>query len=282
MRIKEFVLNIDSDVHKSELLVNGYTIVENVYTAEEISVFRDLLEKYFESNGVSYDGGLLQPNFFNMVEGSDIVFSNGNVSELLKEILGYQFMYCEHSDAHIDKLTGWHRDRPEKLFFRTEVGNSSLNDMNSIYKIGIYLQDHKSKRYKNKGLWAVLGSHIQPDLSIKESTHSASAINPSLGDIVLFDLQLIHKGEEASFFQKFGKKILPSRVFSYIARGLKSRSFHYRKAAIFFTFGQDSEYLKFHMEDTRARQVLQSGMGKPLPSALANVLSEQDVNVYLG
>jgi hypothetical protein len=275
-------LNIDFDVHKSALLVNGYTIVKNVYTAEEIAVFRDLLKKYFESNGVSYDGGVLQPNFFNMVEGSDIVFSNGNVSGLIKGILGDQFMYCEHSDAHNDKLTGWHRDRPEKLFFRTEVGSSNLNDMNSIYKIGIYLQDHKSKRYKNKGLWVVPGSHMQPDLSINESRNLDLSLNPSLGDIVIFDLQLIHKGEEASFFQKLGKKILPSSVFSHIARGLKSRGFHYRKAAIFFTFGQDSQYLKFHMEDTRARQMLQSGMGKPLPYALTNVLSEQGVNVYLG
>ncbi|TDO95987.1 hypothetical protein [Marinomonas balearica] len=206
---------------------------------------RKRLRKHLLNSGVSIDGGALQPDLFSYVENVYEAFSS---SKVLKELLkDHDVIFCRHADAHLNKGTGWHKDRPEDRFF---------NEDYNIYKIGIYLQDHTLKKYKDRALSILSGSHKYKEL-FSESCN-VKVINPKAQDILFFDLRATHKGEELSKVEKVMNKFGVLSWLDYIyGRGLRKKE---EKLAVFFSVcifkkgDKKFKFLKDHMAEVSERQ----------------------------
>lgn len=246
---------MDSESAYSLLRRDGYCVFPGGISKNTLLEKRELIRDYLISSGIKYDGGFLQPDMFRNIRSSAEIVSFSK----LQEVFGDHgaVVLCRHADAHLNKGTGWHKDRPEEYYFDEKVNYN-------LFKVGVYLQDHSSVNYRGKALTVKKGSH--KSVVLHDPACESVAIDPKFGDVVVFDLRLSHKGAEFPRWQKvFNKLGFKSRLAKY-RQGSMGRD---DKLAVFYTFAlvphDESEesliYMKEHMREVSERQVRQSGGG---------------------
>ena len=107
------------------------------------------------------------------------------------------FRYCSHNDIGIDRIVPWHKDylnNKYRAYQTLPLWDNQTEGGHFIVKVLIYLQDHSRN---NDALLLVPGSHmIDHDPAARASHRGAIRIHPKLGDIVIFDQRITHRGRK--------------------------------------------------------------------------------------
>jgi ectoine hydroxylase-related dioxygenase (phytanoyl-CoA dioxygenase family) len=177
---------------------NGYIVVRNVFTAEEIQALRAAVYDHFKYNeGMrGKDVGrlaMVQPDALNVIAGIRPILAKRKIWELLKNLIGEDPYYCHHSDSHLNWTGGWHRDSIEKPsyfdFVKHDIFAPEHADDYKVFKVAIYLQDHSRT---GVGLSVIPGSHARP--GEKKDFTGEKLLKSGLGDIIIFNTKIFHRG----------------------------------------------------------------------------------------
>ena len=174
--------------------------------------------------------GLTGYSFVNYINKNELKETNNLLNNKLKRYLQSNFSnydYYFHNDIGINLYTSWHKDRLNNNwhgFYRNYEKYSPWSDNNyNIYKCLIYLQDHSNSSSLN----VIPFSHKDKNIN----TSNQEVLYTNIGDIIIFDQRLKHKGNNKD---KFIKRII--------------KSFIEDKNIILITVGFGNKYSK-HLEE---------------------------------
>lgn len=215
--------------------VDGYTIINNVLTNQEVTQYRNILDSYLQHN-ISYrdKSAKILPGFagrtpelkeLNTLHQSDKILSH------LNSIFNNQkFIFLDHSDLHQNKTTGWHRDTKD---YDRGGGNSTWDKEYCIIKACFLLQDHIDNQH---GLW------FQPATHKKNIQNKEVYAKTKATDLIIFDQRILHRGQvrPPSYLQSFGQN----------------------RYLITYAYGLDNKHSKYHSDGAKARQEKQRSMLK--------------------
>jgi hypothetical protein len=216
--------------YRDSLLTQGYVILKGLYTPEEIATAREEVAAYLLNNpALDNANGKFLPDFVGIPELARTTALKD--APALREILDACFSdqpwrFCGHSDVAVNRVvSGWHKDilngAYTKYMKRSPWSPGPAGESYGILKVGIYLQDHSADA---SALQVVPGSHLRSDLG----TAGAIRLRPALGDAVIFDQRITHRGMER---QTPGSRVMIS-----------------------FGFGLENCFTDWFEEGTRARQ----------------------------
>lgn len=184
-------------MRKSDLLrKKGYVIVKNVFSPEQINQIRNDIIIYFNNGGgFKNAGGRAKPDWIKDPNCESLmwILDYAPLKNILTEFIGENYEFLNHNDIHINRVVGYHKDRLSEagqVYEKINPWENHNGETQQIYKVNIYLQDHTNDEHA---------------LKIKEGTHLTEnddpnaktiSISPGLGDIVLFDQRLTHRGQE--------------------------------------------------------------------------------------
>lgn len=180
-----------------ELREEGYVIFENLLTKEEINQLRNSIINYFKNGGgFTNAGGYAKPDWIKDPRCEKIkwIMDDDRVDIVLKETIGDDYIFLGHNDIHMDRIVGWHKDRLSgagKKYETHKPWEIVDGERHEIYKLNIYLQDHSGDGHA---------------LVIKERSHLSESdagkeviLKPKMGDVVLFDQRLTHRGQTKKY-----------------------------------------------------------------------------------
>ena len=182
-------------MYKSELNKNGFFVVKNVFSKNEIDHFKNVILNYVKTNKtISNAHGITIPDFIKKSELNDVadIKDNKKINEILSELFDNNYRFCSHNDIGINRVVGWHKDKLNGKYAKYETSDiwSEVDgEKHEIVKVLIYLQDHSNN---NDGLKLILGSHLLKNVD-KKNVHQ---LKPEIGDVVIFDQRITHRGME--------------------------------------------------------------------------------------
>ncbi len=263
---------------------DGYVVVQNVFTPDEIARMREVVTGHLKRKGARFSLGKTQPNAAILVPGLREVIAHPRVVTLFKSLIGKEnTVFTGHCDIHMNMLSGWHRDSGE-AFGGYFTGDYIPDESVRVYKMAVYLQDATP----SDGLFVVPKSHNAKSYD----TGQAVQAKTKAGDVVIFDVRIAHVGQLPDTIEKGIKAINialsgKSRLKedSPIATWLKSvywKLIRRRdRLSIFFTYGENNVRTNEFSESNMTRQNEQASASETaIPAPLANDLSEQGVKVF--
>lgn len=226
---------------KNKFDKDGYLLIKNLFSKEEIESFRNEIERQVEvdnqhnkivsvgNTGAIYGLGdlLSKPTLKN------ILFDN-RIIEIAKKALGNEnIVYFGDSSYQVGTgFRGWHRDNVD----RNDLNGPDWKGDYTIIRMGLYLQNHKNY---SGGLKVKRGSHINKD-------GKAVFIDNEAGDLVIWSLKTIHSGNAVRM------KLIPNYSFhhleNYIPTFLKKIE-EKKRMSLFMTFAAKSNHLDRYIND---------------------------------
>lgn len=171
---------------------NGYLVLPNVFTQNEINIFKNETNNYIKNNKtIKNSGGITIPDFikYNEFVNTKKIIYNEKINNKLKEIFnGSNYRFCLHNDIGINRTVGWHKDKLNDKYssFETiDIWSDHEGEKHEIIKVLIYLQE-------GHGLKVIPNSNKEKKILIKNPV----SINHKLGDIIIFDQRITHRGME--------------------------------------------------------------------------------------
>lgn len=187
---------------KNNILTNGFIIINNVFSLDEINFFKNEVNNYIKNNKtIKNAGGITIPDFIKCPEFSNTknIINNEKINNVLEEIFdGKNYRFCSHNDIGINRIVGWHKDKLNGDYAKYEtidIWSKHNNDKHEIVKVLIYLQDHSNN---NDGLKLVPKSHLVRNIDSKNYIQ----LKPKIGDIVIFDQRITHRGMDKQCDEK--------------------------------------------------------------------------------
>jgi hypothetical protein len=180
---------------RNALATEGFVVLEGALSPEFMSAYRAKLHDYFheKSGATRRKDGLVSdfdPDALGRLPAMRDILHQTRLFDRVAEVLGYRPAYCHHSDVHINKTAPFHRDSIKKAsyfdFAKEEIFGSTDY---AVYKIGIYFQEHAGAG----GLSVIPGSHLVDRPAEPERAYD---IKSKVGDVILFDTRIYHKGIE--------------------------------------------------------------------------------------
>lgn len=229
------------EIDKEFFNTNGYCIVKNVFSLDEIKEFRDLAHETLELDklnkmvtkvtteikDVYYPKGDLLNKPLNKVLLSD------KILKIASAILGQEPVYFRDSTYQIgigDR--GFHRDNVDRIANQGEDWNSDYD----IIRIGVYMQDHD--KYSG-GLKVIKGSHNGNNIK-------RVFVDSKAGDVVVWNLRTFHSGNAARL------KIFPNLVLGYRFENLMPafllKDSQQERISCFMSFGKEGTHLNRYIE----------------------------------
>ena len=262
-----------------EMAENGYIIVRNAFDRDQIQQIREKLIRFFQTPQYAYlFGGRARPDAFSTPALGDILglLSNERIADVIKQLAGEDAVFCHHSDAHCNLMSGWHKDNSG---YGTLDEWSTLPDGQTygVYKVALYLEDHIGNDANDSSLKVRKGSHTRKSMDEGE----ALALYTQSGDAIIFDCRVTHMGLQDILLQsKMARQIekvvrrLPDPALQYTVRELyrKMRGVDDRYA-LFYVFGRRNKFTDNHIEGNKARQRQQNAgaESRVLPELAANL-----------
>ena len=184
-------------MNKQKLLNEGYFVMKNVFSADEIKHFHDVIMEYIKTNKKIYNSsGITIPDFIKQPDLQDVtqIKDNSEINESLKDLFDGDYRFCGHNDIGINRIVGWHKDKLNGEYAKYETQDiwSEMNgEKHEIVKVLIYLQDHSNN---NDCLKIIPGSHLKKKKQIEP--YNVVQLTPSIGDVIIFDQRITHRGME--------------------------------------------------------------------------------------
>ena len=86
---------------KTNLQEDGFLILRNLLTEDEVAKLRKTLKTYFLHDGIKIFGGISQPNAAVLIPELDWVFSHPKIIDALKNLVeNEKLMFTSHCDIH--------------------------------------------------------------------------------------------------------------------------------------------------------------------------------------
>ncbi|MBL7933950.1 MAG: phytanoyl-CoA dioxygenase family protein [Bacteroidia bacterium] len=236
---KEVIINTDQ-FHK-----DGYLVVKNVFSEEEIKTFREEAYKQFEidkTKGLTYTLPFWKVNA-NFVNGDllskDIlnhILLDERILKIAKTILDSEkLVYFGDSSYQIGTgSNGFHRDNID----RTNLDGPDWKGKYTLIRVGLYLQDHKNY---SGGLKIRKGSH-------KNRSGEALFVNNEVGDVVVWDLKTLHSGNAVRLKSMPNFSINNALIEKSIPEFLRKQKSEER-ISLFMTFALKSSHLDRYINE---------------------------------
>lgn len=174
-----------------QFLNDGYLVIEDIFTKEEVEFCRNISLEYFKKGGGFRNStGKAKPDWIKEEELKPLynLLASKNLEKIVENLIGEPVEFVGHNDLHINRNVGWHKDRLNNDARKYEV-SSPWDNVNGetmkIYKINFYLQSHSDN---SDGLVVKHGSHKVENMSEGQDV----ILRPNLGDIVVFDQRITH------------------------------------------------------------------------------------------
>lgn len=200
--------------YRKKILEDGYVIIPSLFSDNEISIFKEEVNTFLKNNKnnlMKNASGISIPDFIkhNEFKNTKNVITNEKLNNILKNIFdtdenGYRF--CSHNDIGINRIVGWHKDKLNGAVSKYEtvdIWGKHDEEKHEIVKVLTYLEDHSND---NDGLKIVPKSHLTKHIN----PNNFIQLKPKLGDTVIFDQRITHRG---MIKQVFGQRILVSFGF---------------------------------------------------------------------
>ncbi len=218
---------------KEQIDEQGWLLIKNVFTKEEINTFRDYAEK-----DKSHIGDLLSANFL-----SKIILDE-RIITICKESSGSDNLvyFGDSTLSYNTSLSGFHKDSKD----RNKKDSSEFKDKNySLLRLGVYLQDHAKH---SKGLCLRSGSHL--DQSIEKG--KIINVESEIGDVIIWKLTTTHSpnAERISLFPNYA---FHPGITKRLPNFLKQKSIAPR-IALFMGFGIEDQYTEEYIEYLKTRE----------------------------
>jgi diketogulonate reductase-like aldo/keto reductase len=198
----------DPSLH-SLLAEDGFIIVPKVLSSKQCQEMRKTISNYVEMKGPllrKYDVTVNQGHYIADIKTDPLlryIFQSVHASKTLHSALGNVFFggekyrFLQRNELNIDREVGWHRDRVEKFYYIhqppldewSSISSSSTDFL--IVNVGIYLEDHDKD---GQGLTVEIGSN-----KCRDCRGPVVALTPKMGDAIIFDNRLFHRGVYKDF-----------------------------------------------------------------------------------
>jgi len=182
----------------NKIITEGFVIVENIFTKEQLINCKNTIINYINNNKCIKNGkGLTIPDFIKIPELLEVANLKNSIelNKILEIILSKNYRFCQHNDIGINRQCGWHKDKLNGIYSKYEtidIWSEHQNEKHEIVKVLIYLEDHSND---NNALRIVPKSHINRKIVIDKYIQ----LKPKLGDIVIFDQRITHRGAENAY-----------------------------------------------------------------------------------
>jgi hypothetical protein len=232
-------LNIDKNRFENE----GYLIIKNVFTPEEIETLRKKAYLQYEID-TKKSLTFSLPNMPTKAR-----YSKGDLlsKELLRDTLlddrilkiartilnNDNIVYFGDSSYQIGVgLRGFHRDNID----RTDYTGPDWNGEYTLIRIGIYLQDHKNY---SGGLKVKIGSHKNPN-------GKPIFVGTEIGDVALWSLKTLHSGNavKLKLFPNLSIDKGEGRIPSFLKKDEAKE-----RISFFMTFGLRSSHMDRYINE---------------------------------
>jgi hypothetical protein len=232
-------MNYLSENDLLKLKEDGYIIVKKFYEINDIIKMRKIiLYNTFVKKNILFMGERAgsKPDFLNDRDYKGLIplLRLNDIHRIMKEIFNTPFHLCMHNDIGINRIVNWHKDtlnNQYKIYQRTNIWEDYNGEKHEIYKFLIYLQDHTNNI---DGLTLIEKSHLIPNIIINDV--NKKYINSSIGDIIIFDQRITHRGQ------------------------LNNNNSNFDRILISIGFGKNNIFTKEFEEGTRKRQNDQNRM----------------------
>lgn len=218
---------------KEQIDKNGWLLVKNVFTKEEINTFREYAEHDKE-----HIGDLLSAEML-----SKIILDK-RIINICKDSAGSENLiyFGDSTLSYNSSLSGFHKDSKD----RNKKESKEFKDSNySLLRLGVYLQDHATH---SKGLCLRSGSHLH------QSIHKGKIINvkSEVGDVIIWKLTTTHS-PNAEIISIFPNYSFHPGLTKRLPDFLKKKSISPR-LAVFMGFGILDQYTEDYIEYLKTRE----------------------------
>jgi ectoine hydroxylase-related dioxygenase (phytanoyl-CoA dioxygenase family) len=136
-----------------------------------------------------------KPDFLNDPNFKDLTYllRLNDIHKIMHSIFKSPFHLCFHNDIGLNRIVDWHKDTLNNQYKIYQIHNvwTEINgEKHQIYKFLIYLQEHITN---NNGLQVIEGSHLNQNIIIDDN--NKKFIKNNLGDIIIFDQRITHRGQ---------------------------------------------------------------------------------------
>jgi hypothetical protein len=231
-------------IDKKKFDTEGYLLVRNVFSSEEIEEFRSLAYAQYEidkTKNLTFQLPKISKAKYNKgdllsKEKLQHVLLDDRILQIARTILGSNdLIYFGDSSYQIGTgLRGFHRDNID----RTDLNGPDWKGEYTLIRLGIYLQNHKDY---SGGLKIKTGSH-------KNSDGKAIFVDNEIGDVAVWSLKTLHSGNAVrlKFFPGFS--INKSSREGMVPAFLKKDQEHER-ISFFMTFALRSSHLDRYVQE---------------------------------
>jgi ectoine hydroxylase-related dioxygenase (phytanoyl-CoA dioxygenase family) len=239
---------------------DGWILIKNVFTKEEINKFREYVKKNKEHKGDLLSADLLKG-----------ILIDERILSIFKESLGSDNLYYfgDSSVSYNSVGNGFHKDSRD----RKNKNSSEFTDENySLLRLGIYLQDHSKH---SKGLCLRSKSHLFP------TTEKGKIINvkSEIGDVVIWKLTTTHSANADIISLIPGISFHP-RIARRFPSFMKQKAIDPR-IALFMTFGVKDDYSFSYISYLKTRQyAIDRWIKTKYNDELIRELKNKNVEVY--
>lgn len=235
----------DLVIDKKSFEENGYLLIKNAFSAEEIKQLRENAYKQYEidkkkkldfqlpnlATKAKYSkGDLLSKELLHRVLLDDRILT------IARKILGSDdLIYFGDSSYQIGTgLRGFHRDNID----RTDMAAPDWQGEYTIVRLGIYLQDHKNY---SGGLKIKSGTH-------KNADGKVVFVDNEIGDVAIWSLKTIHSGNAVRLKLFPNYSINTAGKENFIPSFLKKDQ-QQERISIFMTFALKSSHLDRYINE---------------------------------
>ncbi len=241
---------------QNDLTSNGYTVIRDVLTPEQVERLRRVARQYLKSGGKYLYGGKFQLHAMYVVDEVARFMTSDTILNRLKEITQpLDVVLTGECDLMINTTSSWHNDVPHHPRC---VDGSIFSDENfKVYKIAFYLQD------QDENSSATL--KVRPKSHLKGLVQSlpARGLGVRAGDAIIFDVRIEHAGQMPTlvdrslriFFERIGPLLHldVQKAFTVTRSIIRRIAGTPDRVAVFMTFGPSDAETYSYAEEGRHR-----------------------------
>ena len=129
-------------MYKSNITKDGYCIIKNVFSKEDVDRFINAVMNYVKNNKtIKSGGGITIPDFIKNPQLKTIadIINNKTINNVLHEIFnGNNYRYCSHNDIGINRIATWHKDKLNRQYAKYEtvdIWSKVIGEIHEIVKV---------------------------------------------------------------------------------------------------------------------------------------------------
>jgi hypothetical protein len=245
------VLNNITQLQK-DLSSNGYLVIKNLLTPEQVASLRKVVRKYLKSGGKYLYGGKYQLHAMYVEEEIAKFLTSDMILNRLKEITQpLDVVLTGECDMMINTTSSWHNDVPHHP--ACIDGTIFSDESFKVYKIAFYLQNQEEN--------SPATLKVRPKSHLKGLVKSMPEVGLGVraGDAIIFDVRIEHAGQMPTlvdrslrkFFERIGPRLSldSQKAFTVARSALRRVAGTPDRVALFMTFGPSDAWTHSYAEE---------------------------------